>query len=387
MPESIYQLIKYSAVLIFAFLISSCDSQKNGDAREETEAQDLSNMSLSIKVKNPQQGPLVLMKPEGRSLLPLDTLAPEVQASMTLDMETPEHGMYILNIANRQYVNLVITGEDLAIEAGGDNMADYAHVTGSLEMDRFTEAKQLNQDFQASMQEMQQQLATAIGQGEHQKAQELQNTFMQMAGTYQQDMEQMILSWGASLSGAYLVFSLPQGADYEMLSAITAAWEKKSKPYPQVVQDIMAQADALAKTRIGAEAPAIEQANPEGEMVALSSLRGKYVLIDFWASWCKPCRQENPNTVRAYQNYKDKGFEVYAVSLDQDKEKWLRAIAEDGLTWTQVSDLLGYNAQPAKDYGINAIPATFLLDPEGKIIAKDLRGFALEQKLQEVLGE
>jgi peroxiredoxin len=137
---------------------------------------------------------------------------------------------------------------------------------------------------------------------------------------------------------------------------------------------------------IGDIAPDIFLPNPQGKMISLSSLKGKYVLIDFWASWCAPCRQENPNVVRMYQTYKDKGFEIYGVSLDQDKDAWIDAIQRDGLTWAQVSDLNGWRAAPAQTFGVRAIPATVLLDKEGKIIARDLRGEELEQKLKEVIG-
>lgn len=135
----------------------------------------------------------------------------------------------------------------------------------------------------------------------------------------------------------------------------------------------------------GAEAPDIELQSPEGEVVKLSSLRGKIVLIDFWASWCGPCRRENPNVVKLYNRYKDKGFEIYGVSLDNNAEKWKAAIAKDGLTWYHVSDLKGWKSSAAQLYRVNAIPQTFLIDKEGKIIKAGLRGAALEQALASLL--
>jgi peroxiredoxin len=137
---------------------------------------------------------------------------------------------------------------------------------------------------------------------------------------------------------------------------------------------------------IGQLAPEISLPNPDGTVVPLSSLRGKYVLVDFWAKWCGPCRRENPNIVRAYNQYKDKGFTVYGVSLDRSKADWLQGIQEDGLTWTHVSDLKYWQSEAAKTYNITAIPFSLLLDPNGKIIAKNLRGQALDEKLEEVLG-
>ena len=119
----------------------------------------------------------------------------------------------------------------------------------------------------------------------------------------------------------------------------------------------------------------------------LSDLRGNIVLVDFWASWCRPCRAENPNVVRIYNKYKDQGFEIFGVSLDRSEDAWKQAIQQDGLTWHHVSDLKFWSSQAAQDYGINAIPYTVLLDQEGKVIAENLRGATLEGKLQEIFGE
>lgn len=143
----------------------------------------------------------------------------------------------------------------------------------------------------------------------------------------------------------------------------------------------------VKKTQEGEPAPDFTQTDVNGKPVKLSDFRGKYVLLDFWASWCGPCRRENPNVVKAYNAYKDKGFTVLGVSLDKpaDKDKWLQAIEKDGLTWTQVSDLKAWENEAAKLYEVNAIPMNFLIDPNGKIVAKYLRGAALEETLKKVL--
>lgn len=138
-------------------------------------------------------------------------------------------------------------------------------------------------------------------------------------------------------------------------------------------------------TMIGYPAINFAQADPNGKMVNLTDFKGKYVLVDFWASWCGPCRAENPNVVNAYNKYKDKGFTVLGVSFDQNKDAWIKAIATDNLTWSQISDLKGWANEAGKLYGISSIPQNLLLDKEGKIVAKNLRGAELDAKLEEII--
>ena len=143
----------------------------------------------------------------------------------------------------------------------------------------------------------------------------------------------------------------------------------------------------LTKVEPGKPAQAFTQADVNGNPVSLASYKGKYVLVEFWASWCGPCRAENPNLLEQYNLYKNKGFDIVGVSLDDNKEKWTTAIAKDGMPWTQVSDLKGWNNMVALLYGVRAVPASFLIDPAGKIVANDLRGETLNKKLQQLFSE
>ncbi len=187
-------------------------------------------------------------------------------------------------------------------------------------------------------------------------------------------------------------------ANLEVLKKVAAAYDEKYSGSPianslamqvQQIESGLAEykgAKSSPRNGAGLTAPEIALKNPEGKTIKLSSLRGKVVLVDFWASWCGPCRQENPNVVKAYNKFKDKGFTVYSVSLDNDAAAWKRAIKSDGLIWpNHVSDLLQWKSSMPQLYGFDGIPYTVLLDKQGKIIGTNLRGPALEQKLSEIL--
>lgn len=192
--------------------------------------------------------------------------------------------------------------------------------------------------------------------------------------TYQLALGGVIASLGAANHPNYIHFA-------------DVYYEKYKKSEPLAATSLKQQADRMRQFMVGGEAPDFSGETPEGGALSLSDLRGKVVLIDFWASWCGPCRRENPHVVRLYETYKEKGFEIIGVSLDRDKERWLKAIDDDGLAWQHISDLKGWQSAVAKQYGVSSIPHTILLDEEGKILARNLRGNALEDKLAEIFAE
>ena len=188
----------------------------------------------------------------------------------------------------------------------------------------------------------------------------------------------------SSVLAPYLAVSnLLNGFTADQIDSTLNTFSKDIKDSKYIVS-MQERSAKMRTTEVGAVAPLFTQNDPEGNPISLESFRGNYLLIDFWASWCGPCRKENPNVVAAYKKYHDMGFDILGVSLDDNTEKWIAAIEKDGLTWSQVGDLNGWANEVGQLYGVNSIPHSILLDQDGVIIAKNLRGEELHEKLEEV---
>ncbi|WP_341835048.1 TlpA disulfide reductase family protein [Chitinophaga pollutisoli] len=279
-------------------------------------------------------------------------------------------------------------------------VSDQPEVTIDLEAKDFPVAKSLKsgqqtrwmQDYHKVMRPLQQEVqalnaeAQQIGQEETAK----QEAFRQKAAAFdaklQSEGKNFIKAHPKAMASLFLLFGDMQKrlSKHEFANLFNGLDQSvRSTPFGKSVAMTIAQETTGNSKPVAA--PDFSQADPQGKMISLSSFRGKYVLIDFWASWCGPCRMENPNVVAAYNRFKDKNFTIFGVSLDEDKSRWLQAIKQDKLTWPQVSDLKGWGNEAAAMYGVRGIPQNFLLDPEGNIIAANLRGEALERKLEEIL--
>lgn len=215
---------------------------------------------------------------------------------------------------------------------------------------------------------------------------ELEEKYDSVDGQLKQHILDYAKQNNTSVVGAYVVMRNAYYYDENDLDPVVSNFDE-SISNSVYVKNLKERVATLKSVAVGQPAVNFTMTDIDGNDLVLSSLYGKYLLVDFWASWCGPCRRENPNVVAAYKKFSDKGFDILGVSFDKDNDKWVDAVNVDNLTWHHVSDLKGWGNEAGKLYAVNSIPANILLDPEGKIIAKNLREEALLTKLAELLGE
>ena len=301
---------------------------------------------------------------------------------------------YTLSFGIENSVILIVDSNDTEISLNGDieKIRETYDISGSDESIMLRNLLEKSTYFERRLDSLMTELRAAASADENEKRVELGELYNQTRKDYRQHLIDHINDNPSSLSNFTALQRLNMKEDMELFKTVRDALQADMNGnyfFDNLNDQIAATEEQVRLESLlkpGSIAPDIALPDPSGEMQKLSDLRGNYVLIDFWASWCKPCRIENPNVVKMYKSYSDKNFEIFGVSLDRTHDKWVQAIEQDGLEWTHVSDLQFWQSAAAQLYNVKSIPFTVLIDPDGKVIATKLRGPALEKKLEEIFS-
>jgi len=351
-----------------------------GEGENQTEGK----VMVSGKIEHAPEGYVVLSEFTDTRPIVLDTLELSKNGEFSYELAVAVPTFYELNLFGEKSVRLALDKE--AVKLAYDFLdTESLKITGSQDTKEMVKIDKLMNDYQAKVNKLNESYYEAMSANNSDAIKKIQVDAMTLESDQSTAVKKTITSMGNSFATLAAIGLLNTKNEFQFVDDLTLKLDKNYPDNKMIIQ-LRQQLDEMRILSLGQLAPDFELPTPEGNMVKLSDLRGKYVMIDFWAAWCKPCREENPNVVRLYETYKDKGFDIIGVSLDRTKEAWVGAIEQDGLTWVQVSDLAYFNSAAATLYQIEAIPATYLLDPEGKIIGKDLRGPSLENKLAEIFN-
>lgn len=360
----------FITILAFALAVFSCQSAKN-------------EFSIKGSISGIETGKVYLQKIVDGKPKSIDSTE-VVSGKFTFKgkMEMPDLRLLLLNRQD-YFAQFFLENANITIKANKDSLRS-TKIIGSPTQDIFqiyiNEMEKLNKDVEALKVKYQNAMST----GNSNEAEKAKIDRQAMIDNNKVFTKNFVKEHSNSVVSAFIALAqLANQVDITELDSITSKFSAEISTSEYVVK-LKEFIQEQKKTNVGAVAPDFTMNDPEGKPIQLSSLRGKVVLVDFWASWCGPCRQENPNVVKLYGQFHPKGFEIIGVSLDRTKEEWVKAIKADNLSWIHVSDLQFWQNSAARLYSVNSIPQSFLLDKNGIIIGKGLRGEPLAKKLAEL---
>lgn len=384
MDRFFHSLLRHiTYILTFCFLLSC--SNRDGDSEKKP-------LLIDITFQEAQKGIIKLSRFSSQTQNYVEINSASLSGtSLQFEVEVPFPEFYQLDFFGKHKVVLVLESSDVHVNLLQQGGIFREEVEGSPGTAYYQKAGEIVLDFQKQIALLRQEEVSALDTA--QVREEIEKKYAAIHQKSITQMKALIEEIIPNIVAVRALSILEPSEELEFYRYVNERMQAEApgEPYTQkLAEDLIGlekQIELEKRLSLGAPAPNLSLPSPEGDILALQNLEGKLVLLDFWASWCKPCRMENPRVVKIYEKYQDRGLEILGVSLDQNREAWLQAINEDGLGWLHVLDQAGEGSQAFQLYNVNAIPSTFLIGRDGSILAKNLRGDALEEKIRQELSK